>query len=127
VNFVSAIQANDPSNFSEIAAFNSAGQLVAECNDGAVDAIRFGDDTCITVAPGQPAGTLVPALWTVSDSLADISTVLIGSTDPISKSEISDIEFGTPHSVPEPGPLGLMAAGLAAIGLACWRPRAARS
>ena len=133
VSLVSAIQAQgNPSSDSLLAAFNSAGQLVGECLDSPVNAIEHKSTTCISAVPGtvNSSGGInqySSARWTVSDATADISTVIIGSYDATAHGDITEIDYGKPVGVPEPGPLGLMGAGLICMALARRKTQAARN
>lgn len=130
VNFVSVVQTQDDFNQAEIAAFNSAGQLVAFCEAAPINAYNGSSNPgggCLTVDPSlvDSNGRLVngehviPAQYSVSTSVPDIAMVLIASTDPDSSSQIGAIKYGV---VPEPSTILLMAAGLA--GLVCFRRKA---
>jgi hypothetical protein len=117
---VDVLQQQNLENNAEVAAFDSAGDLVGECAGYAEGAVQ-GYYPCMSVAPSQfsGSGTLLERPWadySIVDGSADIRTLLIGCTLD-DASNVGTIQYGT---VPEPGSLGLIALGL--LGLA-WAHR----
>lgn len=119
VSEVSVLQYANAFNYAFIQAFNGAGQLIGYCagdNAGSPQTLR-GNAGCFNVVDGTSINNNI---WkfTISDSSADISTVLVGAGD--QSDHIGTIEY---HSVPEPGMVSLLCIGFAGMAFAAPKRR----
>lgn len=120
-NFVAAQIAFNPidPDGGWIQAFNSAGQTVGYCG-GDINGIGGSPGNVDCGSYPDPSNLIWPQ-YSITDSNRDISYVLIGGN--ANQRPVGKIQY----SLPEPGPFGLLALGVAAIAFSTRRRRAARA
>jgi hypothetical protein len=125
VSFVDALQYVFSDDAGAIWAYNKAGQLVGFCTGSATNLgalppqVTFSSPSgCYTaLAYSNKPGTPILDGLTISNSAADISTILIGAQDDFNAG-VQAVSFSTTPVIgaPEPGTLALFGLGLAGVG-----------
>ena len=122
VSFVSVLQTAVPFRNALIIGYNSSLQEVGMCEGAAGPLAPPG--ACFSVISSHD-GSSALLRYTISNSTADISTLLVGGDifDPVN--EVQRVQFSV-KGVPEPGTLPLFALALTTMGIAA-RRKAARA